>query len=543
MGKKYTVRCKSLDREGRGLVSFNNSTFAVPYLLEGEKAEISLVYGRGRDNTGAELVTVLEPSADRVEPACPHFKECGGCNWMHMSYEKQLREKERIVRENLESIFVKGKAKCPAISPIIAMDTPLHYRNKVHSTFARDKKGKIVTGLYRENTHKVVPIKQCLLEQEAPARIMQTIRKFVEDRKIKVYDERTETGLMRHVLFRVAANGDVMVVPVIAETMFREKNLLVSTITKAHPEVKTIVLNYNLKRTTMVLGIREEVLFGTGVLEDTMNEIAFRLSPRSFYQVNYAQTKKLYEKVVEFADLKPGETVLDAYCGIGTITAFLAKAAPQAKVLGVELNEDAVKDANINAKRNNLENAHFVNQDAGQYITALAAEKEHVDVLVMDPPRSGSSEAFLKATVTLKPRRIVYVSCEPDTLARDLKVLCKSGYRLEKVQPVDMFPQTSKVETVVLLSGEKVDGHIDIDLDSEKLEKKAGTATYAEIKDYIKEKYGFSVTSLYIGQIKDKVGIKDRKNYNTGSGKGGVPTCPKEKEEAIMDAFKHFGLV
>lgn len=463
MAKKYTVRCKSLDHEGRGNVVFNNTAFSVPYLLPGEKAEISLVYGK--EKIGARLETLLSKSPDRVEPVCPMYGSCGGCNLMHMSYEAQLTYKQQVAEEAiceaLGCFDAKGKSaaaagRCPEeltpiMEPILGMEgEALHYRNKIHSTFGREK-GRPTLGLYRESTHQVVPVDSCAIEQEAVTAIRKTILKFVKERGISVYNEDSGRGVLRHLLFRVAGDGGVMVVIVVGQNVFPEKRILAEAIAVKHPEVRTVVLNYNLKKTTMVLGNREETLYGSGYLEDRIGECTFRLSPRSFYQVNLPQMERLYQKAVEYANLQPGDTALDAYCGIGTITLLLAKSQPQADVSGVELNADAVKDATMNAKRNQLDNVHFTCADAGEYLKGLAAAGKKLSVLVMDPPRSGSSESFLKACLTLQPERIVYVSCNPDTLARDAKILAKR-YRIEKVQPVDMFPQTGHVETVVLMS-------------------------------------------------------------------------------------------
>ncbi len=428
---------------------FNNTAFSVPYLLPGEKAEISLVYGKGK--TGAKLENLLDKSPDRVEPVCPMYGRCGGCNLMHLNYEAQLRFKQQVA-ENAVAEAIGGKGgKMPEIAPMLGMDgEALYYRNKIHSTFGREK-GQPTLGLYQEFTHRVVPVKDCAIEQNAVIAIRKTILRFVKERGITIYNEDSGRGIMRHLMFRVARDGGIMVVLVVGQNVFPEKRVLAETIAAKHPEVRTVVLNFNLKKTTMVLGNREETLYGSGYLEDRIGDCVFRLSPRSFYQVNLPQMEKLYQKAVEFAALKPGDTAIDAYCGIGTITLLLAKSQPAADVTGVELNADAVEDAGVNAKRNRLANAQFTCADAGEYLKGMAAAGKNLSVLVMDPPRSGSSEDFLKACLTLKPERIVYVSCNPDTFARDAKRLAKQ-YRIEKVQPVDMFPQTDHVETVVLMS-------------------------------------------------------------------------------------------
>ncbi len=448
MAKTYQVSCKAIDSEGRGIVTFNNATFSVPGLLDGEKGRISLVHLSGK--TIAKLEEITKSSESRVIPPCPQHGTCGGCSLLHMTYEKQCSVKEAKVRECFAKLPWVAYDK--VVRPIIGEESEaLHYRNKIHSTFGRDRKGKLITGLYQESTHRLVPVEGCALEAGIAGKIMATIRTFAEKNRIKVYDEDRGDGVLRHVLFRVAKSGDVMVVPVIGETMFPEKNRLVRHLVERHPEIKTIVLNYNSAKTTMVLGKREEVLYGDGYLTDTIGDCTFRISPRSFFQVNAAQTERLYQVALGAARIAPQERVLDAYCGTGTITLLAAKAQPKATITGVELNTDAVRDAENNAKRNGIENAAFVCEDAGKYLTYLAREKQPLDVLLMDPPRSGSTKAFLDAVRKLAPKRVVYISCNPETLVRDLALL-KDGYRVELIQPVDMFPGTGHVECVVLMS-------------------------------------------------------------------------------------------
>ncbi len=448
MGKNYQVRCTSMDSEGRGIVRFNNASFAVPYLLDGEKAKISLVYGKGK--TTAKLQEVLEASPDRVAPPCPNYLRCGGCSLMHARYEKQLEIKQEYVRAQLRKL--PGIDEKKVLLPILPQEGDVwHYRNKVHSTFGRERSGRIITGLYQETTHRLVPVEECAIEAPIAARIMKSIRAFAEQYRIHVYDEDRGNGVLRHVLFRIARNGDVMVVPVVAQTVFPEKHRLARYLAEIHPEITTIVLNYNLGKTTMVLGKREEVLLGDGYLVDTIGGCSFRISPQSFFQVNAMQAEHLYDTALRMAAIAPGEYVVDAYCGTGTITLLAAKAQPEAIVQGVELNADAVRDAESNRKRNSIENASFVCGDAGVFLTHMAEERRELSVLLMDPPRSGSSKAFMNAVRRLAPKRIVYISCNPETMVRDIAMLGKA-YRVEKVQPVDMFPGTGHVESVVCLT-------------------------------------------------------------------------------------------
>ncbi len=443
--KTYNVSCKETDTEGRGLVTFNNASFAVPFLLDGEKGSICLVYGKNQ--TGARLCEVTKASPDRVTPVCPLYEQCGGCNLMHAGYAKQLSVKEHAVRLYAQQNKLDADG---LICPIVPMDgTPLAYRNKIHATFGYQK--KVVLGLYEESTHKLVPVTDCAICNPLAAGILKTLEKYANRYHMSVYNENTGHGLLRHVLIRVAGNGDVMVVPVVAEKMFPEKNKMAAELMKKHPEIKTVVLNYNPAQTTMVLGKQNEVLAGPGYITDTLLGLDFRISPSSFFQVNRVQTEKLYRLALELADIQPDETVVDAYCGTGTISLLAASKQPKAVVTGVELNADAVRDAKKNKEKNKIDNVDFINGDAGEYMLSLAAEKKMLSILLLDPPRSGCSEAFIKAVCKILPNRIVYVSCNPETLMRDLAMLQKE-YTIRQICLVDLFPQTSHVESVALLS-------------------------------------------------------------------------------------------
>ncbi len=376
---------------------------------------------------------------------CPVRKKCGGCSLLEMEYSEQLKRKEDFVRKTLKGI-VKPEA-------IIGMENPWHYRNKIHASFARKRDGSIVSGIYEEGTHRLVPVEDCLIQDERANRIVRDLCGLFESFKIKVYNEDTGYGLVRHVLIRTGhVSGEVMVVLVCVSPVFPSKRNFVNALRKLHPEVTTVVLNVNDRRTSMVLGKRDIVLYGKGYIEDQLCGCTFAVSPQSFYQVNPIQTEILYRKAIEFADLHGTEKVLDAYCGTGTIGLIAAEYAGE--VTGVELNPEAVRNAVSNAKRNQRKNIRFVQGDAGEYMQKMAAQRETMDVVLMDPPRAGSDEAFLSSLVTLAPEKVVYISCNPVTLARDLKYLGKHGYRAKRAVSVDMFPWTAEehVETVVLLS-------------------------------------------------------------------------------------------
>lgn len=334
------------------------------------------------------------------------------------------------------------------VQDIMGMEDPYHYRNKVHAVFDRLRDGTIISGSYEEKSHRVVAIDECMIENKLADAIIGSIRKLCKSFKIRIYDEDTGYGLLRHVLVRVGKNsGQVMVVLVLSNPILPSKNNFVKALRKLHPEITTVVLNVNDKKTSMVLGERNIVLYGTGFIEDTLCGCVFRISPQSFYQVNPVQTEVLYRKAIELAALSGKERVIDAYCGIGTIGIIAAKHAKE--VIGVELNKDAVRDAITNAKRNYVKNIKFYNQDAGKFMTGMAAEGEKADVVFMDPPRSGSDEAFLSSVVKLAPEKVVYISCNPETMARDLKFLYNLGYKGKEIYPIDLFPFTGHVETVV----------------------------------------------------------------------------------------------
>lgn len=380
---------------------------------------------------------------EKREKVCPAEGKCGGCKWLHEPYAQQLKKKEKLIAEHCAG-FGKWDS-------IIGMDNPYHYRNKVHAVFGEDRKHNIISGTYEEKTHRIVPLDTCLLENEKADAIIVSIRELLKSFKIRPYNEDTGYGLFRHVLVRTGLHtGQIMVVLILASPVMPSKNNFVKALLKLHPEITTIMLNINGRGTSMVMGEKEHVLYGKGYIEDVLCGKTFRISPQSFYQINPVQTEKLYTKAVEYAGLSGKEVVLDAYCGIGTIGIIASGSAKE--VIGVELNKVAIRDAKTNAKINQVSNITFYENDAGTFMVQMAEQKARVDVVFMDPPRAGSSEEFLDALVKLKPKKVVYVSCNPETLARDLRYLGKRGYRMMKGVGVDMFPWTGHVETVVLMS-------------------------------------------------------------------------------------------
>lgn len=374
---------------------------------------------------------------------CSVSKKCGSCQYQGVPYKEQLAAKQKRMKKLL--------GKFANVKPIIGMDDPFYYRNKVHAVFDRDKKGNIICGTYEAKTHKVVPIEECMIEDKISQEIIRTIRDMLKSFRIKTYDEDTGYGLLRHVLVRRGFFTDeIMVVIVIGSPIFPSKNNFVKALRKKYPQITTVVLNVNDKKTSMVLGERDIVIYGKGYIRDTLCGCTFRISPQSFYQVNPVQTEILYKTAIEYAGLGRKETVIDAYCGIGTIGLVAAKRAKN--VIGVELNPDAVRDARINAKENKITNAHFYQGDAGEFMENMAENGEHADVVFMDPPRTGSDKKFMSSVIKLNPSRIVYISCGPETLARDLEYLTKHGYDVRKIQPVDMFSFTDHCENICLLT-------------------------------------------------------------------------------------------
>ena len=469
--------------------------------------------------------------------ACLLAKKCGGCQLQNMTYPRQLKWKQAR-----SEILLKKYGK---VKKIIGMENPYHYRNKVQAAFGRTRSGKIISGVYQSGSHRIVNVDSCMTEDETADRIIVDIRNLLPSFKILVYDEDKGTGFLRHVLVkRGFSSGEVMVVIVGASSYFPMKKKFAKKLLEIHPEITTIILNINPKDTNLVLGETEEILYGKGYIEDTLCGLNFAVSAKSFYQINPVQCEKLYGKAMKYARLDRNTTVIDAYCGIGTIGLVASRYA--GNVIGVELNPDAVRDAVSNAKRNGADNARFYCADAGEFMEAMAEEGESADVVFMDPPRSGSSRKFIASMLKMKPERIVYISCNPETLARDLRYITAGGYKVEEITPVDMFPHTNHIETVVLLSQQKPKFTVDIDINLDEFDQTAAEAkaTYQEIKYYVYSKYKLKVSHLNIAQIKQKYGIIERQNYNHAKSENSKqPNCTPEKEKAITDALKYFKMI
>lgn len=392
-----------------------------------------------------QLVTTMTQTVTKYNAAlkCPVEKKCGACQLLGIPYEKQLLKKQEYVTKLLK--------KYGDIDPIIGMDTPTYYRNKVHAILDRQKNGQIVSGIYKEGSHEVIPVAHCYLEDQKADAIIAAIRSLLISFKFKIYNEDTQTGLVRHILIRTGhKSGEIMVVLVVSSFIFPSKQNFIKALRTLHPEITTIILNLNDKKTSMVLGDKEKVIYGKGYIEDLLCNHTFRISPKSFYQVNPIQTEALYKKAISLAELTGKEYIIDAYCGIGTIGIIASQMAKE--VIGVELNSEAIKDAKLNAKCNGINNIRFYNADAGEFMVALAHEnKQMIDVVFMDPPRAGSDKVFMDSVIKLGPKQVIYISCNPETLVRDLKYITGRGYKVEKICPVDMFPHTTHVECCVSL--------------------------------------------------------------------------------------------
>ena len=484
--------------------------------------------------------------------SCPVYKKCGGCQLQNLSYPEQLEFKQRKVEKLLKRFCT--------VEQIIGMKTPYHYRNKVQAAFYTDKKGKIISGVYQSGSHHVVGIDSCQTEDVIADKIIVAVRKLLPSFRMTTYNEDTGKGFLRHILVkRGFATNQIMLVLVTGTPVFPSKNNFVKAILKQFPEITTIVQNINPYRTNLVLGDNQKVLYGKGYIEDILCGCRFRISPKSFYQINPVQTEVLYGKAIEFANLKGNETVLDTYCGIGTIGIIAAKNGA-GNVIGAELNGDAVRDAIVNARANNLKNIRFYKADAGEFMREAADEDEKPDVVFMDPPRAGSDRKFLNSLIKMSPKKVVYVSCNPETLARDLAYLTQnSPYKAQKIQPVDMFPHTAHIETVVLLSRKKPDGHINVKVEFgegegkvplDNIAKRAEEykpkerVTYKMIKEYIEAKYGFKVHTAYIAEVKRDLGLPMYDAPNAVEELKQPRKHPTaEKVEAIKDALRYFEIM
>ena len=573
---EFELEITDLGSTGEGIGKIDGYTLFVKDALIGDKVRVKVM--KTKKNYGyARMLEIIEPSEYRVESECPVARQCGGCQLQHCSYEKQLSWKEEKVANCLRRIggvpvyteekYRKYKnaeeqqnaentteSKTPIImEPILRMDKPVHYRNKAQFPVGYDKDGNPVAGFYAGRTHSIIPQTDCLIQHECNKQIVETVLEFMKRYNVTAYDEKKNRGIVRHILTRVGkATGEVMVCLVINAKKLPHSEEFVEMIKNCgiNLEIKSITVNINRENTNVILGEKVETLYGQSYIEDYIGDIKYRISPLSFYQVNPEQTKKLYQTALEFADIKEGEVVWDLYCGIGTISLFMAREA--AKVCGVEIVPQAIEDAKQNAKLNNITNAEFF-VGAAEDVVPTQYEKSggrlRADVVTLDPPRKGCDEKLLDTVVKMAPSRIVYVSCDPGTLARDVKVLTDKGYEVKRVRACDMFGGSFHVETVVLLSQlkQKPDDYINVTIELDNVDKTSAEtkATYDEIKKYVAEhNAGMKVSNLYISQVKRKCGIEVGKNYNLPKNEDSrQPQCPEDKESAIVEALKHFKMI
>lgn len=554
------VKIEDMGVDGEGIGKADGITLFIKDAVIGDVVQAKIM--KMKKSYGyARLLEVLTPSPYRVEPKCSVSRPCGGCQLQALSYDKQLEFKENKVRNNLKRIG--GFTDIP-MEPIAGMKEPYHYRNKAQFPIGRDKEGKLTAGFYAARTHSLIPVDECYLGAKINEPILGKILQIMEQEHIEPYDEKTHTGLVRHILIRFGfTTKEIMVCFILNGKKLPKQEKFIAALTEI-PGMTSISVNRNEKDTNVIMGEKTITIWGSDYITDYIGDIRYQISPQSFYQVNPAQTKVLYEKALEYAGLTGTETVWDLYCGIGTISLFLAQKAK--KVFGVEIVPQAIADAKKNAALNDITNVDFfVGKAEEVYPSYVREHKEEAkaEVIVVDPPRKGCEESLLSTIVSMAPERIVYVSCDSATLARDLKYLCGHGYELKRVQAVDQFCQTGHCETVVLLSkGAKdpvdlcsarteverrmVDSRkvkVDFSLEDMDLSEFKGKATYEQIKAYVLEQTGLKVSSLYIAQIKKKCGLDVGENFNLAKSENTrQPQCTTEKEEAIMQAFSHFGI-
>lgn len=568
-----TLHIEDIGTGGEGIGKADGFTFFVKDAIVGDVIEAKIM--KLKKNYGyARLMKVLTPSKDRVEPKCPVARQCGGCQIQEMRYEAQLAFKQKMVQNNLERI---GGLSDFEMYPVIGMETPYAYRNKAQFPVGEDKDGNIVIGFYAGRTHHIVEQTDCCIGAPENGEVLRKVKAYMQKNQIRPYNEEHHSGIVRHILIRTGYHTKEIMVCLIVNAAKASCLKNAEQLTESLREMDgmtSVMVNFNTEKTNVILGKKSEVLWGQPYIEDFIGDVKYQISPQSFFQVNPMQTEKLYAKALEYAGLTGNETVWDLYCGIGTISLFLAKNAR--KVYGVEIVPQAIEDARNNAKRNGIDNAEFFVGKAEEVVPAFyekalkqaqdseAGKSIRPDVVVVDPPRKGCEEVLLETIVKMQPQRIVYVSCDSATLARDLKFLSANGYAVKKVQPVDQFGHSVHIETVVLLSkGAKgpvdlcsarteverrmVDSRkvkVDFSLEDMDLSKFKGKATYEQIKAYVLEKTGLKVSSLYIAQIKKKCGLDVSENFNLSkSDNARQPQCTPEKEDAIMQAFKHFGMI
>lgn len=538
----FEMTCDAFGQDAQGVCRHEGMAVFVPGLLPGERALVRIVKPEKRYAFG-RVEKLLEKSPSRAEPFCPIYKRCGGCVCQHMTYEASLAFKRQQVQDLLQRV---GGLSIE-VPPVWGMAHPFGYRNKGAYPVAQTD-GAPACGFFAPRSHDLVPLPEngCAIQGEASAKATQAVLSWMRQNSVPAYDEQTGRGLVRHIMTRSTTSGELMVVVVVTRADIPKADRLIELLRAAVPGLCSVCLSVNSRRTNVILGTDIRVLWGKAAMEDTLCGLRFSVSPLSFFQVNPRQTERLYGLALEYAGLTGAETVVDAYCGAGTISLLLAQKAK--KVIGIEIVPEAIRNANENAAHNGIANAEFRVGATEELLPKLVENGLRPDVIVLDPPRKGCDPAVLQAIIAAAPKRVVYVSCGAPTLARDAKLLAEGGYAAEKVQCVDMFCWTGAVETVMLLSKLSDARHIDIHVDMNELDvtpaESQTAATYDDIKAYVREHRGLTVSTLYIAQVKRKYGIIERENYNKAKSEDSKQAkCPSEKEKAIVEAMKHFGML
>ena len=535
----FDLTIDNYSSEGDGIARLDGMAVFVKGALRGERCRVKLLKV-GKTAAWGRVEQVVTPSPARTKPDCPHFPKCGGCALRHMSYAEELEFKRQRVEDALRRIGGLDLS----VDVIHGAEAPECYRNKAQFPVS-DRSGKLSIGFFRARSHDVIDVERCLLQRPEADAAARAVKGWMERFKVPAYDELTHKGLVRHVYVRTNRTGESLVCLICNGTKLPHLNALIDALQEAVPGMVGLVLSINREKTNVILGKEYQTLWGQDFLYDTLCGLTFKLSVPSFFQVNPMQTEVLYRKAAEFAGLTGDETVVDLYCGTGTISLVLAGQARQ--VIGAEIVPSAIEDARENAARNGLANTEFICADAKEAAAELVRRGIKPDVISVDPPRKGMAEEVIGHIVFMEPKKIVYVSCDPATLARDLSRFAALGYQAEKAEAVDMFPRTHHVETVVLLSKGEVDSkkiRVEFSLEDMDMSEFQDGATYTQIKDYVLEHSGLKVSNLYISQIKRKCGIEVGKNYNLPKSEDSrQPLCPPEKEKAIREAFKYFGMI
>lgn len=537
--KIYRAEIVGYSSDGASIARIRDMVVFVPGGTVGDQCDIRIVkitktYAFGK------IEKIILPSKNRIEPECPHAAKCGGCCYWHLTYQEELRAKRQKVFDAMQRI---GGAQLEP-EDICGSDRIYHYRNKAQYPVGRNEDG-IITGFYRTHSHDIIPIDHCLIQTTLADDLARCVRKWMTAYHVAPYHESTRNGLIRHIYVRTGfATGQVLLCLVTKSAKLPAIDMLVDAARKVVPGLCGVVLNINKKAGNAILGDQYITIWGQDTLEDVLCGNRFRISPAAFYQVNRAQAERLYETALEYAALDKTQTVLELYCGAGTITLALARTAKS--VIGAEITPQAVTNARENAELNQITNAKFICADAGQAAMMLAGEGTRPDVIVVDPPRKGIDAVSIEAIGTMQPKRVVYVSCDPATLARDVKLLSEKGYQVKKYKIFDLFPRTAHVETVCLLSKLRTDHHIEVELNLDEMDLTAAEnkATYDEIKAFVLEHSGLKVSSLYISQVKRKLGLEVGANYNLSKSEDSKqPQCPPDKETAIRGALEHFKMI